>query len=100
MHLIKNISRNAVLFCDKIIIGLLLAAVTIIPLFFDIRLYSVFDLSKVAILYLLAIMITSLWAIIFIFRPEIRPTRTALDIPILAYLIVFITSSLLSINPS
>ena len=85
--------------CDKIIIGLLFAAITIIPLFFDIRLYSVFDLSKVAFLYLLTIMITSLWAIILIFRPEIRPTRTALDIPILAYLIVFIISSLLSINP-
>lgn len=99
MHSIKNISRNAVLLCDKIIIGLLLAAVTIIPLFFDIRLYSVFDLSKVAFLYLLTIMITSLWAIILIFRPKIRPARTALDIPILAYLIVFITSSLLSINP-
>ncbi len=99
MYSIKNISRNAVLLCDKIVIGLLLAAVTIIPLFFDIRLYSVFDLSKVAILYLLTIMITSLWAAILIFRPEIRPTRTALDIPILVYLVVFIISSILSINP-
>ncbi|MBI5309145.1 MAG: O-antigen ligase family protein, partial [Planctomycetes bacterium] len=99
MYSIKNISRNAVVLCDKIIIGLLLAAVTIIPLFFDIRLYSVFDLSKVAILYLLTIMITSLWAAILIFRPEIRPTRTALDIPILVYLVVFIISSILSINP-
>lgn len=99
MHSIKNLSRNAVLLCDKIIIGLLLAAVTIVPLFFDIRLYSVFDLSKVAFLYLLTIMITSLWAIILIFWPEIRPIRTTLDIPILAYLIVFIISALLSINP-
>ncbi len=99
MYSIKNIFRNAVLLCDKVIIGLLVAAVTIIPLFFDIRLYSVFDLSKVTILYLLTIMILSLWAVILIFRPEIRPTRTALDMPLLAYLIVFIISSALSINP-
>lgn len=99
MHSIKNIFRNGISLCDKVIIGLLIATVTIIPLFFDIRLYSVFDLSKVTILYLLTIMILALWTVILIFRPEIRHIRTALDIPLLAYLLVFIISSILSINP-
>jgi len=99
MHAIKNILRNGFLLCDKVIIGLLVAAVTIIPLIFDIRLYSVFDLSKVSILYLLTILILSLWAVILIFGSEIRPIRTVLDIPILAYLLVFVICSILSINP-
>ncbi|HHT9130228.1 MAG TPA: tetratricopeptide repeat protein, partial [Candidatus Brocadiaceae bacterium] len=84
---------------DLFIIGLLFATVVIIPLFFDIRLYSVFDLSKVTALYLLTIAILLIWSIIIAGKHDFKFSRTPLDMPILAYISVFIISSILSINP-
>ena len=49
----KNTFNNIAYFCEKLILGLLISTIIVVPLFFDIRLYSVFDLSKVNALYLL-----------------------------------------------
>src|SRR3989304_8244482 len=98
----KSISKKITFYCDKLIIGLLLASVIIIPLFFDIRLYSVFDLSKVMALYLLTIAILVVWSITLVLKtPALRLglIHTAIDIPILAYIFIFIISSIISINP-
>ncbi|MBI2470451.1 MAG: tetratricopeptide repeat protein [Planctomycetes bacterium] len=98
----KTILKNIPFYCDKIIVGLLLATVMTVPLFFDIRLYSVFDLSKVTALYLLTIAILVVWSIALVLKtPALRLglIHTAIDIPILAYLFIFIISSITSINP-
>src|SRR3989339_1008826 len=95
----KSISKKITFYCDKLIIGLLLASVIIIPLFFDIRLYSVFDLSKVMALYLLTIAILVVWSIALVFKHGFKFSHTAIDIPILAYIFIFIISSIISINP-
>ena len=96
---IKHIFRNLPDTCGKLIVGFLIAIVVIVPLFFDIRLYSVFDLSKVTILYLLTIAILVVWSITMAINPDFQFHYTSLGIPILAYIGVFIISSLLSINP-
>jgi len=95
----KSISENITFYSDKLIVGLLLAVVVAVPLFFDIRLYSVFDLSKVMALYLLTIAILVVWSIALVFKHGFKFSHTAIDIPILAYIFIFIISSIISINP-
>ncbi|GAN33343.1 MAG: tetratricopeptide repeat protein [Candidatus Brocadia sp. AMX2] len=95
----KPILKNITTYCDKILVGLLMATVIFVPLWFDIRLYSVFDLSKVTALYLLTIAILVIWTIILAFNHNFKFSHTAIDIPILAYIFVFIISSAVSINP-
>ena len=95
----KNTFKNALVYCDKVLVGLLIATVVIVPLFFDIRLYSVFDLSKVTALYLLTVAILFVWTIRLACKHDFKFSHTAIDIPILAYIFVFIISSIISINP-
>lgn len=95
----KNTLKNFLIYCDNLIVGLLLISVIVVPLFFDIRLYSVFDLSKVMALYLLTIAILVVWTIALVFKHDFKFSHTALDIPILAYIFIFIISTILSINP-
>ncbi len=95
----KTILKNIITYCDKLIIALLIATVVVVPLFFDIRLYSVFDLSKVTALYLLTIAILVIWTIKLAFKYDFKFSYTAIDIPILAYIFIFIISSAISINP-
>src|SRR3989304_9945409 len=95
----RNISKNIATGCDTFIVGLLIATVVATPLFFDIRLYSVFDLSKVKALYLLTIAILVVWSITLAFKHDFKFSHSAIDIPILAYIFIFIISSIISINP-
>ena len=95
----ESVLENITTYCDKILVGLLMATVVFVPLWFDIRLYSVFDLSKVTALYLLMIAILVIWTIIVAFHHNFRFSNTAIDIPILAYIFVFIISTATSINP-
>ncbi|TVM02859.1 MAG: hypothetical protein CV087_08190 [Candidatus Brocadia sp. WS118] len=95
----KNTFETIARYCEKLLIVFLIATVVIVPLFFDIRLYSVFDLSKVTVLYLLTTAIVALWIILVACKHDFKFSPTAIDIPILAYLGIFIVSSILSINP-
>src|SRR3989304_1046579 len=95
----KTVLKNITIYCDKVIVGLLLATVITVPLFFDIRLYSVFDLSKVMALYLLTIAILVVWSIALVFKHGFKFSHTAIDIPLLAYIFIFIISSIISVNP-
>ncbi len=95
----KNSLEIISLYCEKVIIGFLLAIVVIVPLFFDIRIYSVFDLSKVTVLYLLTAILLAFWIILAACKQRFAFARTALDVPILAYAGVFIISTVVSINP-
>ncbi len=95
----NNTFKNVVAYCDKIILVLLITAVIVPQLFFDIRLYSVFDLSKVTALCLIVIAILIVWSIMLAFKQYFRFSRTPLDIPILAFIFVFVISTVISINP-
>jgi hypothetical protein len=48
---------------DQLIIAILLVIIIAVPLFFGVHLYSVFDLSKITILYILAFTILAIWSI-------------------------------------
>lgn len=91
----KSISN----YCEQAIIGLLLAAVVIIPLFFDIRLYSVFDLSKVAVLYFFSIATLVIWTILLTVKHDFSFSHVSINTPILAYIAIFIIATTVSINP-
>ncbi|MCF6149714.1 MAG: tetratricopeptide repeat protein [Candidatus Kuenenia sp.] len=95
----KNISKNIIICCDKIIIGLLCAATVVVPLFFDIRLYSVFDLSKVTALYLFSIVILVMWTILLAVKHDFTFLHVPINIPVLAYIAVFVVATSISINP-
>ncbi|MCR4320400.1 MAG: O-antigen ligase family protein, partial [Candidatus Brocadiaceae bacterium] len=56
-------------------------------------------LSKVMALYLLTIAILVVWSIALVFKHGFKFSHTAIDIPILAYIFIFIISSIISINP-
>ncbi len=60
--------------CDQIIIAILLVIIIAVPLFFGGSLYSVFDLSKITILYILAFTILAIWSIKTIIICWTRPT--------------------------
>src|SRR3972149_5688320 len=94
----SNSLKNVSALCDKLLVGLLMATVIIVPLFFDIRLYSVFDLSKVMALSLLTIVTLVVWSIALVFKHDFKFSHTAIDIPILAYIFIFIISAIISIN--
>ncbi len=95
--------------------------IIVVPLFFDIHLQSVFDLSKITVLYVLTFIILAVWSIktLITFR-QFRPEHTAkgidnhvplthsyaqqllrqpLSLPILAYLFVSALATVFSINP-
>ena len=95
----SNSLKNVSALCDKLLVGLLMATVIIVPLFFDIRLYSVFDLSKVMALSLLTIVTLVVWSIALVFKHDFKFSHTAIDVPILSYIFIFIISTIISINP-
>lgn len=84
---------------DRIIIGLLIALILGLPIFFDVRLYSVFDLSKVGVLLLLGLTIMGVWLIKIIYSERFEFPTTPLNIPILAYISITIIATIFSINP-
>ncbi|MFO0793087.1 MAG: tetratricopeptide repeat protein [Candidatus Brocadiaceae bacterium] len=95
----KKILKTTIISYDKLILGFLYAIIIIVPLVFDIRIYSVFDLSKLTVLYLLSLGIIGVWSIKRVSKSDFRFFNTPLDIPMLAYIGVFILTTILSINP-
>ena len=55
------IESRLIPYCDKVITAALLAIIVAVPLYFDVHLYSVFDLSKITILYILTFAILAAW---------------------------------------
>ncbi|MDR4496450.1 MAG: O-antigen ligase family protein [Candidatus Scalindua sp.] len=48
---------------DNLIMAILLICIIAVPLFYDVHLYSVFDLSKITILYILILAIVGIWSL-------------------------------------
>lgn len=86
-------------YCNSIIISLLLFIVVGVPLYFDIRIFSVFDLSKITLLYFLAFAIIVIWCIKRICDSSGRLEHCSLTYPIAGILIVNLFSTIFSINP-
>lgn len=90
-----NISR----YCDQIIFVALVFLNIALTLFFDIRLYSVFDLSKVGILLLVSLVTMTLWLIKIVCTGEFKFPYTPLNIPILSYIVIAVVATIFSISP-
>ncbi len=97
-------------YCDQIIIAILLVVIISVPLYFDVHIHSVFDLSKITILYVLTFAMLAIWSIKIIFQSS-YPQRLSnfnlsslsksqpLSLPIVAFLFASGLSTVFSVNP-
>lgn len=119
---------GATLSYNKTITAILFVTVIAVPLFYDVRLYSVFDLSKITVLSLLIFTIVAIWSLktltlcwkdkkqgdpvhgevmrgvderpaIFGFNPTPFCFATPLHLPISAFVAVTILTTFFSISP-
>ena len=59
----EPIGHKLIPYCNQIIIATLIIIIIAVPLYFDIHLHSVFDLSKITILYVLTFTMLAAWSI-------------------------------------
>lgn len=79
---------------NKSIVSLIIATFILTVIFFSQLTNSTFDISKVTVLYLLALSITGLW----LFSGQ-RIKRSLFDLPIISYLGISVVSTIFSIAP-
>jgi hypothetical protein len=79
----------------KTIISILLIITVLVPLWIDGHLYSVFDLSKITVLYILTFIVLGMWAYI----GKIRSSQNPLTYPILGIFASCIISTVFAIHP-
>lgn len=92
-------AKSTIKWCDGIIeYGLVLVAF-IIPLYFDIHLYSTFDLSKVGLMYILTLIMLVAWLIKMILTQNYKSISTPINLAVLGFLASTIISTIFSINP-
>lgn len=86
--------------CRQIMIALLIAIILGVSLYFDVRIYSVFDLSKITLLNMLVFALIITWCIKRIFGSGDTYVYNKLLIPIACYVLVAIASTKFAIDPS
>ncbi len=88
-------------FTRALIISYLILLIFAPPLYFDIHLYSCFDISKVTAIYLLVTVVATVWIIrsVYLGKFEISIPPLIIFIPTTLWLLVTITSTIFSINP-
>lgn len=84
-----------------LIISYLITLFFVPPLYFDIHLYSCFDISKVTAIYLLTLVIFATWLIrsAYLGKFEISIPPLIILLPTSAWLLITFISTILSINP-
>ncbi|MEW6103452.1 MAG: tetratricopeptide repeat protein [bacterium] len=89
------------LFTRVLIVSYLIVLIFVPSLYFDIHLYSCFDISKVTGIYLLTIVILSVWIIrsTYLGKIEFSIPPLIILLPTSAWLIITFISTILSINP-
>ncbi|MFH1562751.1 MAG: tetratricopeptide repeat protein [Nitrospirota bacterium] len=85
--------------CTKIIEWTLLATIFIVPLYFDTHIRGVFDVCKMTFLRISSLIIICVWLLRIILTKECKFIRSPLDLPVLAYLLVSIASTICSVDP-
>lgn len=84
--------------CEQIIVALLLAVVVGVPLMMSTKIYSVFDLSKITLLYLLTFVLIVVWCVKQIFHRDTFKNNP-LMIPIGCIFVISCFATIFSINP-
>ncbi len=93
-------TKSIVKWCDRlIVIGIFIMAFAV-PLFFDIHLYSTFDLSKVGMMFFITLILFALWLVKMVTLNDFRSVRTPFDFVVFAFLLSNILSTIFSLNPA
>ncbi len=89
------------LWTRALIIAYLILLLFIPPLYFDIHLYSCFDISKVTGIYLLSVVILATWLVrgAYLGKFEISIPPLIMLLPVSAWLLITFLSTIFSINP-
>ncbi|MEW6620518.1 MAG: tetratricopeptide repeat protein [bacterium] len=85
--------------CDEIIVWGLPIIAFIIPLYFDIHLYSTFDLSKVGVMYVMTLIMLVAWLIKMILTGNYKSVSTPINLAVLGFWASTIISTVFSIDP-
>lgn len=93
-------TKSIVKWCDLLIVIGIFIMVFAVPLFFDIHLYSTFDLSKVGMMFFITLILLALWLIKMVTLRDFRSVRTPLDFVVFAFMASNIASTIFSINPA
>ncbi len=92
-------SKETIKWCERIIEYDIILIAFIIPLYFDIHLYSTFDLSKVGLMYLLTLIMLVTWVIKMILTQNYRSISTPINLAVLGFFASTIISTIFSIDP-
>lgn len=85
--------------CTKIVEWSFLGLLLSVPLYFDTNCRGVFDVPKMTILRLFSLVIICAWLLRIILTNELKFVRSKLDLPVLAFLLVSIASTICSVDP-
>jgi len=91
--------KETIKWCERIIESMIVLLAFIIPLYFDIHLYSTFDLSKVGLMYLLTLIMLVAWVIKMILTQNYRSISTPINLAVLGFFASSIISTIFSIDP-
>lgn len=94
-----NSQQQVIKYCDKIVELGVYGIAFLIPHYFDIHLYSTFDLSKVGLMYLMTLIMLAAWLVKMTLTGNFRSVITPITIPVLAFWLSYIISTVCSINP-
>ncbi|MEW6095164.1 MAG: tetratricopeptide repeat protein [bacterium] len=85
--------------CTKVVEWAFLGLLLVVPLYFDTHCRGVFDIPKVTLLRLFSLVIIGAWLLRIILTNEFKFVRSKLDLPVLAFLLVSIVSTIFSVDP-
>ncbi|MEW6096980.1 MAG: tetratricopeptide repeat protein [bacterium] len=96
-HFLKP--KETIKWCDRIIEWGIPLVAFIIPLYFDIHLYSTFDLSKVGLMYILTLIMLVAWLIKMMLTQNYKSISTPINLAVLGFFTSTILSTIFSIDP-
>ncbi|MFH1562176.1 MAG: tetratricopeptide repeat protein [Nitrospirota bacterium] len=92
-------TKDVIKWCDWIAENGVILIAFIIPLYFDIHLYSTFDLSKVGLMYILTLIILLAWLLKMVITQNYKSISTPISWAVLGFFASTIISTVLSMNP-
>ncbi|MDI6734747.1 MAG: tetratricopeptide repeat protein [bacterium] len=92
-------TKDTIKWCDWIAENGVILIAFIIPLYFDIHLYSTFDLSKVGLMYILSLIILLAWLIKMVLTQNYKSISTPINLAVLGFFASMIISTVFSMNP-
>lgn len=97
----KPIQTNKVLIFVELFLNYFpVALVFLVPIFFLTTSTEFFEFNKAVLFTVGTILLTIFWILKLLLRSKVHITKSAIDLPIWIYLVVFALSSFLSINPT